>query len=200
MPEAGIRYAVQVFGRGERYGSRVVLALLATPWANGSDDWDNDSLKADMALKWGEVARRLKSYPALQMHDLINEPVVRHTLPGRNPQAHWHELTSAMVHELRAADPETPLMIEPAPWGLPSSCPATQPMIELGLVYSLHFCSGALEVLAPIGGGHCRLRRSPVSRCRLSALSRMGSLSRAGLVARSRRWGALWSECPPDPA
>jgi hypothetical protein len=24
---------------------------------------------------------------------------------------------------------------------------------------------GALEVIAPIGGGHCRLRRSPVSRC-----------------------------------
>jgi hypothetical protein len=39
-----------------------------------------------------------------------------------------------------------------------------------------------------------------VSRCRPAAVIRVGSLSRASFVARSRRWGALWSECPPRSA
>jgi hypothetical protein len=139
MPEADIRYAQRVLVRGERYGFRVVLVLLATPWGDQSDYWTSDSLKADIVRKWGRVAWRLKSYSALQAYDLLNEPVVRGTAPARPAQAHWQELAAAIVRELRSADPETPVMIEPTPWGLPSSLRHTEALAQPGLVYSFHF-------------------------------------------------------------
>lgn len=139
MPEADIRYAERILDRGERHGFRVVLVLLATPWGNQSDYWDNASLKADIVKKWGQLARRLKSYPALQAYDLINEPVVPKALLGRSAQAQWHELAEAIARELRAADPDTPLVIEPTPWGLPSSFWRTEALRLPGLVYSFHF-------------------------------------------------------------
>ncbi len=138
-PEADIAYVQRVLQRGERYGFRVVLVLLATPWGDQSDYWASDSLKADIVSQWGRLARRLKSYPALQAYDLINEPVVRDAPPPRQAQDHWHDLALAIARELRSADPETPLMIEPAPWGLPSSFQHTQPLGLPGLVYSFHF-------------------------------------------------------------
>ena len=139
MPEADIRYAERILKRGERYGFRVVLVLLATPWGNQSDYWDNASLKADIVKKWGQLAQRLKFYPALQAYDLINEPVVPKALPGRSAQAQWHELAEAIARELRAADPDTPLVIEPTPWGLPGSFWRTEALDLPGLVYSFHF-------------------------------------------------------------
>jgi endoglucanase len=139
MPEADIRYAERILSRGERYGFRVVLVLLATPWGDQSDYWDNVSLKADIVEKWGQLARRLKAYPALQAYDLINEPVVPKALPGRSAQAQWHELAEAIARELRAADPDTPLVLEPTPWGLPSSFWRSEPLGLPGVVYSFHF-------------------------------------------------------------
>jgi hypothetical protein len=139
MPEADIQYAQRILARGERYGFRVMLVLLATPWGNQSDYWDNDSLKADIVRKWGQVARRVKSYPALQAYDLINEPVVPPALPARGALAQWHALAEAIARELRAADPDTPLLVEPTPWGLPSSFWRTEPLGLPGLVYSFHF-------------------------------------------------------------
>ena len=139
MPEADIRYAERILDRGERFGFRVVLVLLATPWGNQSDYWDNASLKADIVKKWGLLAQRLKFYPALQAYDLINEPVVPKGLAGRSAQAQWHGLAEAIAGELRAADPDTPLVIEPTPWGLPSSFWRTEALELPGLVYSFHF-------------------------------------------------------------
>jgi hypothetical protein len=139
MPEADLRYAERILTRGERHGFRVVLVLLATPWGNQSDYWDNDSLKADIVKKWGQVAQRMKSYPALQAYDLINEPVVPQALPGRGAQAQWHVLADSIARALRVADPDTPLLVEPTPWGLPSSFWRTEPLNLPGLVYSFHF-------------------------------------------------------------
>lgn len=138
-PDADIRYAERILERGERYGFRVVLVLLATPWGNQSDYWDNASLKADIVRKWGQLARRLKTYPALLAYDLINEPVVPKALPDRSAQAQWQELADAIARELRAVDPDTPLVIEPTPWGLPSSFWRTEALDLPGLVYSFHF-------------------------------------------------------------
>ena len=139
MPEGDIRYAERILDRGARHGFRVVLVLVAAPWGNQSDYWDNASLKADIVAKWGQLARRLKTKPALQAYDLINEPVVPKSLLGRSAQAHWQELAEAIVRELRVADPDTPLVIEPTPWGLPSSFWRTEALDLPGLVYSFHF-------------------------------------------------------------
>lgn len=138
-PEDDIRYAERILTRGERYGFRVVVVLLATPWGNQSDYWDSDGLKADIVRKWGQVARRLRGFAALQAYDLINEPVVPGGPHVRKPQAQWHDLAGAIALELRAVDPDTPLMIEPTPWGLPDSFRDMTPLGLAGLVYSFHF-------------------------------------------------------------
>lgn len=140
MPEADIRYAQRILTRGQRYGFRVVLVLVAAPWGNQSDYWDQDSLKADIVSKWGQVARRLKSYPALLAYDLINEPVVPTAMQlARSAQAQWHALANTIARELRAADPHTPLIVEPTPWALPSAFWRTEVLNLKGLVYSFHF-------------------------------------------------------------
>lgn len=139
MPEDDIRYVERILSRGERYGFRVVVALLATPWGDQSDYWESDGLKADIARKWQQVADRLKGFAALQAYDLINEPVVPAGLRLANPQAQWQALANAIALAARAADPNTPLMVEPAPWGLPSSFRGTLPIEMPGLVYSFHF-------------------------------------------------------------
>jgi endoglucanase len=137
-PEADIRYVERILARGERYGFRVVVVLLATPWGDQSDYWGSDSLKADIVRKWGEVATRLRGFPALQAYDLINEPVVPNA-PRASGLAQWQALAAAIVRELRKRDPDTPLLVEPMPWGLPSSFWQTAPLGTRGLVYSFHF-------------------------------------------------------------
>jgi endoglucanase len=139
MPEADVAYAERILRRGERHGFRVVLVVLATPWGNQSDYWDEPKLKADIVKKWGLIARRLKAFPALVAYDLINEPVVPQTLLKRSAQTQWHELALAIATELRATDPDTPLLVEPTPWGLPSSFWRTEALDLTGIVYSFHF-------------------------------------------------------------
>jgi endoglucanase len=138
LPEQDIRYAERILARAERYGLRVVVVLLATPWGNQSDYWDSESLKADIVNQWGQVAKRLKSYAALQAYDLINEPVVPRALRAGG-RAKWQELSAAIARELRTVDPDTPLMVEPMPWGLPSSFRDMMALGMPGLVYSFHF-------------------------------------------------------------
>ena len=170
LPEQDIRYAERILARGERYGFRVVVVLLATPWGNQSDYWDSASLKADIVSKWGQVARRLKAFAALQAYDLINEPVVPGALFGPIRQALWQELSLSIARELRLVDSDTPLMVEPTPWGLPSSLRDT-PLIGMpGVVYSFHFYAphefthqglpGYAETLAYPGNGWDKLRLS----------------------------------------
>ena len=139
VPDEEIRYVERILARGVRYGFRVVVVLLPTPWGNQSDYWDSVSLKADIVRKWGQLARRLKAFSALQAYDLINEPVVPGPANLRRQQALWQDLARAIAQELRAADPNTPLMIEPAPWGLPSSFRESLPIDMPGVVYSFHF-------------------------------------------------------------
>lgn len=137
-PEKGIRYAERILKRGERYGFRVVIVLHPIPGFGDSDYWESDSLKADIVKKWGSVARRLRGYAALQGYDLINEPVE----PGpvrTSGIAHWHNLATAIAHEVRAADPNTPVIVAPMPWGLPHSFWRTLPLDMAGVVYGFHF-------------------------------------------------------------
>ena len=168
-PEQDIRYAERILARGERYGLRVVVVLLATPWGNQSDYWDSDRLKADIVSKWGQVAGRLKTFAALQAYDLINEPVVPGALRASG-LAQWQDLAAAIARELRTVDPDTPLMIEPTPWGLPGSFWQTAALGMPGLVYSFHFYAphefthqglpGYPDSLAYPGNGWDKLRLS----------------------------------------
>jgi endoglucanase len=136
-PEQGIRYAERILSRGERYGFRVVIVLHPIPGFKESDYWESASLKADIVRNWGLIARRLKGFAALQAYDLINEPVE----PGAirdSGIAHWHSLATAIAREVRAVDPNTPVIVEPMPWGLPTSYWRQEPLDMPGVVYGLH--------------------------------------------------------------
>ena len=137
-PEEGMRYAERILNRGERYGFRVVIVIHPIPGFGDSDYWESDNLKADIVSKWGLVARRLRGFAALQAYDLLNEPVE----PGpvrTSGLAHWHNLAMAITREVRAADPNTPVIVEPMPWGLPESFWRTVPLEMPGVVYGFHF-------------------------------------------------------------
>jgi hypothetical protein len=131
-PDRDIRYVEQVLAQGQRHGFRVVVVLQPVPWGQRSDYWDSEPLQQDMARQWGHIASRLRPHSALQAYDLINEPV------GNSRPAQWHALTLRIVHELRRHDPDTPVMVEPSPWGLPGSFRNLLPLDLPGLVYSFH--------------------------------------------------------------
>lgn len=136
-PEKGIRYAERILNRGERYGFRVVIVLHPIPGFKEADYWENASLKADIVRNWGLIARRLKEFAALQAYDLINEPVE----PGAirdSGIAHWHSLATTIAREVRAIDPNTPVIVEPMPWGLPTSYWRQVPLDMPGVVYGFH--------------------------------------------------------------
>jgi endoglucanase len=138
LPEEGIRYAERVLNRGERLGFRVIIVLHPMPGFGDSDYWENASLKAEIVRNWGLIAGRLKYYKTLQAYDLINEPVIPDAPPDRG-LALWLDLAAKIARELRAVDPHTPLIVEPIPWGLPSSFWQTVPLDIPGVVYGFHF-------------------------------------------------------------
>ncbi len=137
-PEAALSYVERILERGHRLGFRVVVTLLPMPGFSKSDYWGNPVLQADIVHQWAQVASRLKRFPALQAYDLINEPVLPDAVGIPDPKAAWHALAAAIAREVRGIDPNTPLMIEPTPWGLPGSFKATEALQMPGLVYSFH--------------------------------------------------------------
>lgn len=140
VPHDDIAYAEFVLDLAGRHGLRVVVVLQPTPWGDQSDYWQSDSLKADIVAQWADVARQLKGFAALQAYDLINEPVVPGRVHLRSAPVQWHELATAIAQAVRAADPDTPLMVEPVPWGLPAAFRNLLPLAGMpGVVYSLHF-------------------------------------------------------------
>lgn len=144
-PTNGVNYAKTVLNAGAQYGFRVVVVLLATPWGEQSDYWQSDALKADIVKQWAYVARELKGYPALVAYDLINEPVVTPTsTPPATAQSQWLTLATNIARRLRQIDPNTPLVVESQPWGLPYPFYAwlntytPLPADIKGVVYSFH--------------------------------------------------------------
>lgn len=131
-PDRDIRYVEHVLAQGQRHGFRVVVVLQPVPWGQRSDYWASEPLQQDMASQWAYIASRLRPHAALQAYDLINEPV------GNGTPAQWHALTLRIVRALRQQDPDTPVMVEPSPWGLPGSFRSLLPLDLPGLVYSFH--------------------------------------------------------------
>jgi len=137
-PEAEIRYVENVLRQGELNGFGVIVAMLPRPGYKKADFWGRPDLMAQLVSHWRTMANRLKAAPALLAYDLMNEPVVATLLPGVGKEK-WHSLAMQMASAIRAEDPNTPLMMEPTPWGLPGSFKGMQPLALPGLVYSFHF-------------------------------------------------------------
>jgi len=137
-PDAALRYVEQILVHGQHLGFRVIVTLHPTPGFDKSDYWDSPALQADIVRHWGRIAARLKHHAALQAYDLLNEPIVPPGTRVRDAKAVWQQLAADAAREVRSVDANTPVMIEPTPWGLPSSFAGTPVLNMPGLVYSFH--------------------------------------------------------------
>jgi hypothetical protein len=133
VPSLDIAYVKRVLNFGEKYKFRVIVTLVPMPFPY-ADYWDNDSLKADILSKWEYIAANLRDSPALVAYDLINEPLM-----GSKPRSRWNDLSTRIAKRLRVVDPRTPIMVEPADWGLPDQFWRNPPIAVPGIVYSFHF-------------------------------------------------------------
>ncbi|MGB4727565.1 MAG: cellulase family glycosylhydrolase [Thermogutta sp.] len=84
---------------------------------------------------WEEIARRYKDSDGVWGYDLVNEPV-----EGAIPAGllNWQELATETARRVRAIDDHHAIIIEPAPWGSPSSLDLLEPLDVPGVVYSVH--------------------------------------------------------------
>jgi endoglucanase len=135
-PEAEVAYVEQVLDYGELYRFRVIVVLVPLPMGQTSEWWDTASLQTSIINTWVGIANRLKVKPMIQAYDLINEPVADVYTQARVDQ--WKVFAQAIATPLRAADPGTPIMVEPCWWGLPGVFQYNTPITVSGLVYSFH--------------------------------------------------------------
>ncbi|MBC7351098.1 MAG: cellulase family glycosylhydrolase [Thermogutta sp.] len=84
---------------------------------------------------WENIARRFVHSDVVWGYDLVNEPV-----EGSVPDGlmNWQQLAEETARRVRAIDPRHAIIIEPAPWGSPSSIALFDPIDAPGVVYSVH--------------------------------------------------------------
>ena len=136
----------QVLAWGARHDVRVIVVMC--PLLNY---WRDPVAQQALVSAWVNVACVFKSSPALQAYDIVNEPVngADYSLATKT---HWLSIAQVIATALRAADARTPIMVEPAWWGLPSSLWQTLPIKVTGLVYSFHFYEPQAYTHQGVGG------------------------------------------------
>jgi hypothetical protein len=84
---------------------------------------------------WEKIARRYRGKNVIWGYDLVNEPV-----EGIIPEGlmDWHALVTVTAKKVREIDPDHAIIVEPAPWGSPSSLEWFEPLDVRGVVYSVH--------------------------------------------------------------
>lgn len=84
---------------------------------------------------WEDIARRFADSDVVWGYDLVNEPV-----EGMVPDGlmNWQRLAEETARRVRAIDQRHAIIIEPAPWGSPSSIALLDPIDVPGVVYSVH--------------------------------------------------------------
>ena len=142
---------------GRKHGFKVILTLVPIPWGEGAVFWDRPELKASLVDIWAQVAARFKGNNVIAGYDLLNEPVRpshRNKPPGLaqvlrsaaraagkqdQPTDDWRDLAMAMTRAIRDQDPDSVIIFEPSPWGLPKGFSDLTPLPFSGVVYSFHF-------------------------------------------------------------
>jgi hypothetical protein len=121
---------VQAAGRLQRAGLAVVLGPHPTTWHLEQNEADRDRLLGF----WRRVAPALRPLdPRLTYPEILNEPVFADT-----PQA-WAALQDAALAMVRAALPDTTVVLTGADWGGVDGLAALRPVADLNVIYSFHF-------------------------------------------------------------
>ncbi|HEX8235308.1 MAG TPA: cellulase family glycosylhydrolase [Abditibacteriaceae bacterium] len=84
---------------------------------------------------WDKIARRYRGNETVWGYDLVNEPV-EGTVP--DDLMNWRALVEQTARRVRAIDAQHAIVVEPAPWGSPSSIEDFEPLPVSNVVYSVH--------------------------------------------------------------
>jgi len=85
--------------------------------------WTTPAAHDRMVEHWKEIATRFRQYPNIIGYDLLNEPT-HPSWPEIRPWPEsgtdsWPALAQRVINAIRPIDPDTPIVIEPGPWGKP---------------------------------------------------------------------------------
>lgn len=84
---------------------------------------------------WKKIATHYRGNEQVWGYDLVNEPV--EGIVGEGAMD-WHALATKTARAVRAIDPDHAIIVEPAPWGSPSSLEFFEPIDVERVVYSVH--------------------------------------------------------------
>ncbi len=129
---------VDLLPRAEKYGIGLIPCLFAVPGdcAEKGDVRmfnDNRYLNAFRAT-WRTIARRLKGRRMIYGYDLFNEP---HQTQFASVADYW-TVQRLTAEDIRAIDPEVPVIIEAYGWDGPEAFWAMSPMKLTNIVYEVH--------------------------------------------------------------
>jgi len=128
----------------KKYGFKVVVDLHSGPFmdqnalAHNRLIW-NRRMNDKMVEVWQKIARRYKGTPEIYGYDLLNEPREDGYVFESDGPLDWNRLTERVAKAIREIDPDTPIIIEPAPWGKPVGLTTFQPIDVPNVIYSIHF-------------------------------------------------------------
>jgi len=128
--------AKKVIKYGNKYGFHVIIAVGTSDGGNQSEYWQDSNLWNSIAQNWRAIALAFKNEQGVAGYDLINEPVP-HQL-GISSNYIWTNLANQLIETIRTIDPEHAIIVEVAPWDLPSSFSDFKPLPYKNLVYSVH--------------------------------------------------------------
>lgn len=144
-------------------GVPVVLGMISLPGARwrqlngGRDDarlWREASFQAQAEAFWRELARRLRGHPALVAYNPLNEPHPERAFGFERPSdpgyAAWREqargtpadldaFNRRVVAAIRAADPETPILLDGPFHASAEGLSLAEPLPAPGILYAFHF-------------------------------------------------------------
>jgi len=164
IPPADLAELRRVLDAAHAARVRVVLTMLSLPGArwrqnNGGEDdgrlWRDPAYREQAVRFWGDLATALAGHPALVGYDPLNEPHPGATLaevddPAAPAYAEWWASAAGspadlnaffreLVAAIRAADPTTPIVLEPGAHAAPAALRFLEPVADSRVLYSFHF-------------------------------------------------------------
>ena len=128
--------AKRVINYGKKYNFKVVIVLGVNPGGNQSDYWQDPLLLASIAQNWKALALAFKNESTIAGYDLLNEPVPHQIIMDNNQI--WFNLAKQLIEAIRGIDTEHAIIVEVAPWDLPSGFNNLKPLPYQNLIYSVH--------------------------------------------------------------
>jgi endoglucanase len=162
LDERDLAALVRALDEADRSGVKVVLGMLSLPGArwrqlNGDRDdgrlWREEKYQRQAMAFWSQLARRLRGHPALAAYNPLNEPHPEREFgfeePGerfvvwrakaRGTAADLDRFNARVVEAIRAADPDTPILLDGWFYASPAGLEHLAPLAARHVLYAFHF-------------------------------------------------------------